>query len=81
VNNSFQALQDFIQTGNISFSSFEPCHQRLVNAVKAEGRKRSPTDIACLVRHALRREDELQKGEAFIKVPRTSAYPDREIWQ
>lgn len=79
--NSFQALQDFIQTGDRSFSSFEACHQRLIDAVKAEGRKRSPVDIACLVRHALRREDELQKGEAFIKVPRTFPYPDRETWQ
>ena len=79
--NSFQALQDFIQTGDTSFSSFESNHQRLIDAVKAEGRKRSPIDIACLVRHALRREDELQKGEAFIKVPRTFPYPDRETWQ
>lgn len=77
---SFQALQDFIQTGNTSFSSFDACHQRLINALNAR-RMRSPVDIACLVRHALRREDELQKGEAFIKVPRASAYPDREIWQ
>ena len=81
MNKSFQALQDFIQTGDTSFSSFEPCHQRLINAVKAEGKKRSPVDIACLVRHALRREDQLQGGEAFIKVPCTSAYPDRETWQ
>ncbi len=78
---SFQALQDFIQTGDTSFSGFEACHQRLINAVKAEGRKRSPVDIACLVRHALRREDELQQGEAFIKVPRTFPYPSRELWQ
>lgn len=74
--NSFQALQNFIQTGDTSFTSFEACHQRLIDAVKAEGRKRSPVDIACLVRHALRRE-----GETFIKVPRTSPYPNREIWQ
>ena len=79
--NSFQALQDFIQTGDTSFSSFEACHQRLIDAVNAEGRKRSPVDIACLVRHALRREDELQKGETFIKVPRTFPSPDRETWQ
>jgi len=78
---SFAALKDFIQTGNIPLDvSFEASHQRLINALNAR-RMRSPADIACLVRHALRREDQLQGGETFIKVPRTFPYPDREIWQ
>lgn len=78
---SFAALKEFILTGNIpSDLSFEASHQRLINAINAR-KMRSPADIACLVRHALRREDQLLGGETFIKVPRTFPYPDREIWQ
>ena len=58
----------------------EACQQRLLAALDAEGSHYAPGkgDIASLVRHVLRREDE-HGGQA--KVPRLPSWPDRETWQ
>jgi len=83
---SFQDFRDILQTGNLpaDTSQFsEACQRRLLDALAAVGTPDAPEkgDIAALVRHLLRREDELQGGmPQTIKVPRTSLFPNREIW-
>lgn len=81
-------LREILQTGNIPADTsqfWEACQQRLLDALRAVGTPYSPGlgDIASLVRHVLRREDELQGGtsQTLLKVPRTPRYPDRSIWQ
>ncbi len=84
---SFQELREILQTDKIpaNTSQFsEACHRRLLDALAAAGTPHEPEkgDIAALVRHVLRREDELQGGmPQTLKVPRTSPFPNREIWQ
>lgn len=83
---SFQEFRDILQTGNLpaDTSQFsEACQRRLLDALAAVGTADAPGkgDIAALVRHVLRREDELQGGmPQTIKVRRTSPFPNREIW-
>src|SRR4028119_717344 len=83
---SFQDFREILQTGNLpaDTSQFsEACQRRLLDALAAVGTPDAPEkgDIAALVRHLLRREDELQGGmPQTIKVPRTSLFPNREIW-
>jgi len=83
---SFQEFRDILQTGNLpaDTSQFsEGCQRGLLDALAAVGTPDPPGkgDIAALVRHLLRREDELQGGmPQTIKVPRTSLFPNREIW-
>jgi superfamily II DNA/RNA helicase len=85
---SFQKLRKIIQEDNYfspqSKSWGEPCHQRLIDALKniKAKQKLAAGDIASLVRHVLRREDELQGGSRqTLKVPRREPWPtDREIW-
>lgn len=88
----FQELREIIQAGgnllpdSIHFSDHfsEACQQRLVEALRAVGSPYEPGrgDIASLVRHILRREDELQGGMSqTLKVPRNSFWPDRDTWQ
>lgn len=88
MSDSFQELREILQTGNIpaDTSHFkEACQQRLLDALRAVETPYSSGlgDIASLVRHVLRREDELQGGnsQTLLKVPRTPRYPDRDIWQ
>ena len=82
----FIELRDILKTGKIpaNTSQFsEACQRRLLDALAA-GTRDAPGkgDIAALVRHVLRREDELQGGMSqTLKVPRTSPFPNREIWQ
>lgn len=82
----FQELRDILQTGKIpaDTSQFsETCYRRLLDALAAAGTPDAPGkgDIAALVRHVLRREDELQGGmPQIIEVRRTSSFPNREIW-
>ena len=84
---SFQEFRDILQTGNLpaDTSQFsEACQRRLLDALAAVGTPDAPEkgDIAALVRHLLRREDELQGGmPQTIKVSRTSLFPNREIWR
>ncbi len=84
---SFQALREVLQTGKIpaDTSQFsEACQRRLLEALAAVGTPHAPGvgDIAALVRHVLRREDELQGSSTFLKVPKTFPYPSkRDIWQ
>ncbi|MBD1826181.1 DEAD/DEAH box helicase [Microcoleus vaginatus GB1-A2] len=83
----FQELRDILQTGKIpaDTSQFsETCYRRLLDALAAAGTPDAPGkgDIAALVRHVLRREDELQGGmPQTLKVPRISSFPNREIWR
>ncbi|HAT15904.1 MAG TPA: hypothetical protein DCS91_22200 [Microcoleaceae bacterium UBA11344] len=83
----FQEFREILQTGNLpaDTSQFsETCYRRLLDALAAVGTPDAPEkgDIAALVRHLLRREDELQGGmPQTIKVPRTSPFPNREMWQ
>lgn len=83
----FQELRDILQTGKIpaDTSQFsETCYRRLLDALAAAGTPDAPGkgDIAALVRHVLRREDELQGGmPQIIEVRRTSSFPNREIWR
>ncbi len=90
MTDSFEELREIIQTGGslpADLSHFsEACHRRLLDALGAIGSPYAPAagDIACLVRHVLRREDEDLKGgiPQSIKVPRTPPYPlERETWQ
>ncbi|HSF75856.1 MAG TPA: DEAD/DEAH box helicase, partial [Microcoleus sp.] len=84
---SFQEFRDILQTGNLpaDTSQFsEACQRRLLDALAAVGTPDAPEkgDIAALVRHLLRREDELQGGmPQTIEVGRTSPFPNREIWR
>jgi len=88
MTNSFEELREIIQTGGslpADLSHFsEACHRRLLDALGAIGSPYAPAagDIACLVRHVLRREDELQGGiSQTLKVPRRHPWPNRETWQ
>ncbi|MBD1882831.1 protein DpdF [Microcoleus vaginatus] len=87
MTDSFQEFRDILQTGNLpaDTSQFsEGCQRGLLDALAAVGTPDAPKkgDIAALVRHLLRREDELQGGmPQTIKVPRTSSFPNREIWR
>ncbi|MEG4009463.1 protein DpdF [Microcoleus sp. Pol11C1] len=84
---SFQDFRDILQTRNLpaDTSQFsEACQRRLLDALAAVGTPDAPEkgDIAALVRHLLRREDELQGGMPQpLEVPRTSPFPNREIWR
>ena len=87
MTDSFQELREILQTGKIPAdkSHFpEACHRRLLETLDAAGTSYAPEmgDIAALLRQVLRREDERQGGmPQTLKVPRTSLFPDREMWQ
>lgn len=88
MTDSFEELREIIQTGGslpADLSHFsEACHRRLLDALGAIDSPYAPAagDIACLVRHVLRREDELQGGiSQTLKVPRRHPWPSRETWQ
>lgn len=84
---SFQELREILQTRKIpaNTSQFsEACHRRLLDALAAAETPHEPGkgDIAALVRHVLRRENELQGGiSQTLKIPLTSPFQNREIWQ
>lgn len=84
---SFQELREILQTGKIPAdkSHFpEACHRRLLETLDAAGTSYAPGmgDIAALLRQVLRREYEQKGGiPPTLKVPRTSLFPDREMWQ
>ena len=84
---SFQELRKIIQTGKIPAdkSHFsEACQRRLLETLDAAGTSYAPGmgDIAALIRQVLRREYEQKSGiPPILKVPRTSLFPDRHIWQ
>lgn len=83
MTDSFQQLREIIQLADSSQFS-EPCQRRLLDALGAVGTSYAPGrgDIASLVRHVLRREDELQGGnQALLKVPRIHPWPDRDTWE
>jgi superfamily II DNA/RNA helicase len=87
MTDSFQELREIFKTGKIpaDTSDFkDACQRRLLDAMLAVGTPYAPGvgDIASLVRHVLRREDELQGGmPQTLKVPRTRIFPNQEIWQ
>src|SRR5215813_7548944 len=62
----------------------EASHARLIDALREVGRKGGPgpSDLACLVRHVLRREAELQQtGNQSIRVINRSPFPKRFAWE
>lgn len=62
----------------------EVCHKRLLSALRASGSSKAPgpADLACLVRHVLRREDEIQRGNPQnLLVPLKPPWPDRVGWR
>ena len=62
----------------------EACHQRLIGALREVGKRNGPgaRDLACLTRHVMRRETELQAGTSpSVRVLKTPHFPDRAIWE
>jgi ATP-dependent DNA helicase RecQ len=62
----------------------EACHERLINALRDADKRNAPgiTDLACLTRHVLRRETELQTGSSpSIRVLKNSHFPNRLTWE
>jgi ATP-dependent DNA helicase RecQ len=84
---SFQKLREILQTGKIpaDTSQFsEVGYRRLLETLDAAGTSDAPGmgDIAALIRQVLRREYEQKGGiPPTLKVPRTSLFPDRKMWQ
>ncbi|WP_377480569.1 MAG: protein DpdF [Microcoleus anatoxicus] len=84
---SFQKLREILQTGKIpaDTSPFsEAGYRRLLETLDAAGTSYAPGmgDIAALIRQVLRREYEQKGGiPPTLKIPRTSLFPDREMWQ
>ncbi len=84
---SFQELREILKTGKIpaDTSQFsEVGYRRLLETLDAAGTSYAPGmgDIAALIRQVLRREYEQKGGlPPTLKVPRTSLFPDREMWQ
>ncbi len=84
---SFQQVYDYLsQPFNLDpedLTGFEPCQQRLLNALQDSDSQLSAGDIAALIRHVLRHEAELQGGVSpTIKVPRTLPFPKhRKTWE
>ena len=71
MTDSFIKLREILKTGNIpeNTSDFkEGCYQRLFNALR---NKSGLGDIASLIRHVLRFEDEKQDGNSqiFLQIP------------
>ena len=86
MTDSFQQLKELVQDNRLADPSqfAEACQQRLLTALGAVESHYAPGkgDIASLVRHVLRREDEQQRGQSqLLKVPRLPSWPDRETWQ
>ena len=84
---SFQKLREILQTGKIpaDTSQFsEVGYRRLLETLDAAGTCDAPGmgDIAALIRQVLRREYEQKGGiPPTLKVPRTSLFHDRKMWQ
>ncbi|MBS3029676.1 MAG: ATP-dependent DNA helicase RecQ [Dolichospermum sp. DET50] len=83
MTDSFIKLREILKTGNIpeDISDFkEGCYQRLFNALR---NKSGLGDIASLIRHILRFEDEKQDGNSqiFLQIPRNNTFPNRDIWE
>jgi ATP-dependent DNA helicase RecQ len=86
---SFQQVSDYI--GQISnnilddMTCFEPCQQRLLEALQDSSTELGTADLVALIRQVLRHEAELQgEGGASptIKVPRIFPFPKRrEAWE
>ncbi|RUT08306.1 hypothetical protein DSM106972_014740 [Dulcicalothrix desertica PCC 7102] len=84
MTDSFAELQEILETGNVPEDTrhiTEPCHRRLLDALLDNAV--SSGDIASLVRHVLRREDEKQGGSSatVINVSRKPRFPKREVWE
>lgn len=88
MNDHFQLICDVLRGGAelppASEVFSEACHERLINALRDVGKRNAPgvTDFACLIRHMLRRETELQAGSSpSIRVLKNSHFPNRLTWE
>src|SRR5687767_5321274 len=64
-------------------SSSDIPYRRLCNALRAIHTTAPPgsSDLACLLRHVLRREGEVQGGNLQrLRVPKIPPWPNRELW-
>lgn len=80
---SFSELREILKTGKIPediSNVSEPCHRRLLDALRNSP---GPGDIVSLVRHVLRREDEIQRGSSpiYLQIPRKPPFLDSSIWE
>ncbi|MFM2062338.1 MAG: hypothetical protein RLZZ507_2008 [Cyanobacteriota bacterium] len=82
---SFIKMREILKNANIpqdvDISNFpELCYQRLFNALKSTS---GTGDIASLIRHILRFEDEKQGGnsQTLLQIPKKPNFPQREIWE
>jgi ATP-dependent DNA helicase RecQ len=83
MTDSFSKLREILHIGNIpeDTSDFqEGCYQRLFNALRNQS---GLGDIASLIRHILRFEDEKQGGNSqiLLQIPRKPTFPNRDIWE
>lgn len=84
---SFQQVYDYLsQKSNLNLediTDFDPCQQRLLDALQNSSIQLGVGDLAALIRHVLRHEAELQGGVSpTIKVPRTPPFPaHRKVWE
>ena len=58
----------------------DSCHHRLLKSLQASSMAQ-PADIAALVRHVLRQEEERQGSRQWLRVPKGKAWPGPEEWR
>jgi ATP-dependent DNA helicase RecQ len=87
MNDSFEALRSIMQGADVPGLRQQDCsessHRRLLGALRGlqSGARVGRADLSVLVRHVLRREQERQRVVTqSALVPRSSSWPDRELW-
>lgn len=58
----------------------DSCHHRLLKSLQAPSTTQ-PADIAALVRHVLRQEEERQRSTQWLRVPTGASWPGPEEWR
>ena len=81
MTDAFQRLREALAAQVVTIgNSFDPPQSRLLDALAQ--RRAGPNDLAVLVRHVLRREQELSGGPPpTLLVPQSSTWPDRGAWE
>lgn len=93
MTDAFQRLRESLAARTMmEGDGFDPQQARLLGALRTPGRNRTPSptgagafgpaDLAVLVRHVLRREQEISGGTPpTLLVPRAAPWPDRGAWE